>query len=186
MAYVEVEVRDRKGKLLRRIRKRSDSFVRNFMIILYSGLKSIDISIVKQDGTTSIINHDEMFYLVLRADAGAGDTNKGILVGSGTKEFDVNDYSLESKIPHGTGPGQLSYGPVSIEGLFDDGAKLYFRIIRTFTNNSGSSITVAEVGLAVNGYGEYPLIARDLLPSPVSVPDGSTLTVRYIIQYTYA
>jgi len=186
MVYVEVEVRDRNGRLLKRIRKRSDSFVRNFMLMLFIGFTWGSQNIVKQDGSTVSISASADIGEVFYVRGKSGESNYGILVGSGTKSFSIDDYSLESKIPHGTSPGQLSYGESSIEGLFDDGTKLYFRVIRTFTNNSGSSITVSEVGLASKGNGNYPLIARDLLPSPVSVPDGSTLTVRYIIQYTYA
>jgi hypothetical protein len=60
---------------------------------------------------------------------------------------------------------------------------------RTFTNNSGATITVKEVGLLVKkqdstGVSRSWLAARDVLPSPVDVPDGATLTIRYVVKIT--
>jgi hypothetical protein len=63
-------------------------------------------------------------------------------------------------------------------------------LIRTFTNSSGSAITVSEIGLSVRikaAYMDtwaYILIARDLASPPISVPNGSTLTLRYLLNTT--
>jgi uncharacterized membrane protein YczE len=68
-----------------------------------------------------------------------------------------------------------------------------FRVIRTFTNNTSSPITVYEIGLAIANayniggttiYTYYFLIARDVLSSPQTIPAGATLTVRYIFKVT--
>ena len=184
--YIEVEVRDRSGKLVKKYRQPAKSWVRNFMTILYVALSYTSMNGTKQDGSSAYISINWNLSDTLRVNAPAGDDNYGILVGSGTKAFDINDYSLDNKIPHGTGSGQLLYGEVTIESIVDDGEKLYLRIIRVFSNNSGGSITVAEVGLASYSSNTYLLIARDVLPTAISVPNGSTLTVRYIIQYQYS
>jgi hypothetical protein len=66
-----------------------------------------------------------------------------------------------------------------------------FRVVRGFTNGSGGTITVKEIGLVIANQKEgltlYNfLMARDVLGSPQDVPDGSTLTIRYRIYVSYA
>jgi len=184
-AYIEIEVRDKNGKIIHRHRQPARSWVKNFMKILRGALAYANISVTKQDGSSYTIGSDTSIGSTLGATAGSGADAGGIMVGNGSKAFDVEDYCLESKIPHGNEAGKLAYGEVTVESLVDDGQKLYFRVIRTFTNNSGGDITVSEVGLATI-HVAHPLIARDLLETPVTVPNGGTLTVRYIIQYQYA
>ncbi|RLG80404.1 MAG: hypothetical protein DRO40_11225 [Thermoprotei archaeon] len=186
VAYIELEVRDKNGKLIKKHRQPAHSWVKNFMNILRYGFANHDVPCTKQDGSTVSITINASLGWFLRVTAGAGDDSHGLMVGNGSKAFEVDDYSLDSKIPHGSNANQLVYGETTVENVVDDGSKLYFRIIRTFSNNSGSSITVTEVGLAVAGADNKPLIARDVLDSPVTVPNGGTLTVRYIIQYQYA
>jgi len=114
-------------------------------------------------------------------------------VGGSDAVFSKNDYSLGSKISHGTGSGQLLYGASTFETVTDTDTTSYFRITRVFTNNSGASVTVKEIGIVImhsivsdsTSYTAYFLIVRDVLTSPSSVPDGATLTVRYKIQISY-
>lgn len=184
-AYIEIEVRDKNGKIIHRHQQPARSWVKNFMKILLCGLGATNVTVTKQDGSSGTIGYSTAIADVLSVKAGSGDHTWGIIVGNGSKAFDVEDYCLESKIPHGNESGKLAYDEVTVESLIDDGQKLYFRVIRTFTNNSGGDITVSEVGLATY-HGVHPLIARDLLETPATVPNGGTLTVRYIIQYQYA
>jgi hypothetical protein len=96
---------------------------------------------------------------------------------------------LGALIGHGTGSGQLSYGATVVESLTKNSV-WYFRIIRTFTNNSGATVTVREVGLYVRlGLATSPyyyscMLARDVPTPPITVPNGSTLTLRYIISHS--
>jgi hypothetical protein len=113
----------------------------------------------------------------------------GLVVGSGTASNTVGTYALQSLISHGTGSGQLSYGSHTFEDLVVSGSTIYFRIIRTFTNNSGASITVNEIGLYARvqdsgGTARIFCIARDVLSTGVTVDNGKTLTVRYILSVT--
>lgn len=56
----------------------------------------------------------------------------------------------------------------------------YARVTRAFTNSTGSSIDVNEVGVYQTALSDtYLMIARDVFPSPVTVINGSTLTVNY-------
>jgi hypothetical protein len=126
----------------------------------------------------------------LNVNAPVNDANYGIRVGSGSTTPTANDYNLANPIAHGTGSGQLLYGATTIESVVvDENNRTSFRIIRTFSNSSGATVTVREIGLSVKwyrpGYGyTYALLARDVLSSAVDVPDGATLTVRYILSTT--
>jgi hypothetical protein len=117
----------------------------------------------------------------------AGNDNYGILVGSDDTAVDIQDYSLNTKIAHGTGAGQLQYGAETYDYGGSDPNK-YAKILRTFTNGSGNDVTVKEVGLAVyprtNSTSYYVLITRDILPSPVTIVDGDNMPVEIYLRTT--
>jgi len=106
----------------------------------------------------------------------------GIVVGTGTTPPTVSDYSMETKITHGTGAGQLSYAAETVPTApTTSGTKRYFEHQRQFTNNSGAQITVNEIGIIGRQFSAayYFLICRDVLASGVDVPNTKVLTVKY-------
>lgn len=116
----------------------------------------------------------------------AADASFGILVGTDDSEFCSDDYCLYSLIAHGNGAGQFAYtsqgAPVTVYNSGDDTWSTTHK--RIFNNNSGSEITVKETGLGYRGasmLNYYPLMARDVLDTPVAVPNGAQLTVEYTI-----
>jgi hypothetical protein len=204
---VEVELRDRNGKIIYKKRFRSKSFVSNFLKILrtisygYTGATSATMYFTSYSaGIKDHSGNDVLFPIFaenktdpsyfFNLNAPASDANYGIRVGSGSTSPTADDYNLANPIAHGTGSGQLVYGATTIETVVVEGSsRTYFRIIRTFSNSSGATVTVREIGLSVKwsrptvGY-YYALLARDVLSSAVDVPDGATLTVRYILSTT--
>jgi hypothetical protein len=200
-AVIEYEVRDKNGKLIEKGKFPAKSWVGNIV-----GLLSAIISTWTSAGSgyyvvntrsdlTDIGGTARGVYLgsgstaTLGGCAQAGDTTGGIVVGSSDTPVSLSQYSLGALIPHGTGSGQLTYGATNVESLSKDTTWL-FRIVRTFSNNSGASVTVKEIGLYVRlGMGSSPyyyscMLARDVPTSPISVPNGSTLTIRYIISHS--
>jgi hypothetical protein len=131
-----------------------------------------------------------IYYFNLSTLADTGDVSQGIIVGTSDTSNNLTTYALGGKISHGTGSGQLVYGAESIEDVTNpSGNDLQFRITRTFTNNSGVTVTVKEVGLLIKKWdtsltSRSFLAARDVLPSAVDVPDGATLTIRYVVKIT--
>jgi hypothetical protein len=124
--------------------------------------------------------------------AADNDDTYGIVVGSGTATVTPTDYSLASKIPHGTGSGQLDYDTHTVASSLTSSSS-YVEISRVFVNRSGGDVVVREVGLMARNYyksaaGVYSdvkfLVARDVLPSPVRVKNLGSLTVRYRISLT--
>jgi len=111
-----------------------------------------------------------------------GDDTHGILIGSGTKAVDYNDYRLDSKIPNGVGSGKMLYLTCTIEPTYVSGNLAFFRISRSFLNASGGDIYVRELGVAAHQADPYTdvLLIRDLMPE-TKVQDGYTFNASYTI-----
>jgi hypothetical protein len=201
----ELEVRDKNGKLLSQRKAPARSWLKAFITILKgefatrngANVGNGNVTVVDETGTArSYPIHSSSAYntnlMNLSTLGDAADVTQGIIVGTSDTPNGLTTYALGGKIAHGTGSGQLLYGAESIEDVTNpSGNDLQFRITRTFTNNSGSTITVKEVGLLIKKLDPTAtsrsfLAARDVLPSAVDVPDGATLTIRYVVKITVA
>lgn len=184
----EIEVRDKHGNVIKKLKKKSESLLTNFLQILGRLFGNANQSFYARDGVAYAPTYDHGDYASILAPEGNDDY--GVLVGTGTTPVTASDYDLASPITHGTGAGQLQHGAMSYEAPSVSGSVTTWRNSRTFTNGSGADITVNEIGLAILYYGASPmttfyvLIARDVLATPVTVPDGATLTVRYSFKVT--
>jgi len=127
------------------------------------------------------------FYTTTRwkCNGAAGD-NLGPVVGSGTTAVTIDDYKLDTQITHGTGSGQLSFGAVSFNAPQTSGQTRSFEVVRQFTNGSGGTVTVREIGLHMNNEPSsyFYLCLRDVLASAIDVENTKVLTVTYKIQAT--
>jgi len=191
--YVEVTVKDKNGKTIKYHKQRSHSFVANFLDIIANGFvntgsgASIVYDFTSVAGTTSgTINTPFL-------NAGSGNSSYGIVVGTGTTPPTALDYKLENQIANGTGSGQLEYGSHSFNPssgtVATSGNTSSIQISRQFTNGSGTSITVSEVGMITivnntSGTQYYVLIVHDLLSSPITVANLSVLQITYTISIT--
>jgi hypothetical protein len=197
-AVIEYEVRDKDGKLIEKGKFPAKSWVGNIIRLLNALWKvwTTTASYSKYTYTTPSVLLDTTntarplkLYTESASNVGgaapAGDTSAGILLGTSDTPVSLGQYNLLGLITHGTGAGQLSYGATVVEDLTID-TTYFFRIIRTFTNNSGGTITVREIGLFLKPIEQSFMFARDVPPSPISIPAGSTLTVRYIISHSLA
>jgi len=163
-AYITIEVKDKNGNIIKRHKQRSYSFVSNFL----SGLDCL-----WQATSAKTSAYLGWYY--------------GLLIGTGTTPPSPKDTSLTNLIGNGTGSGQMQYPSSPIFGsVIVSGNTSSFTIQSTITNNSGASITVTEVGLnaqtglnCMNG-----LMTHDLLSNPVTVPNGTAITVTYTISVT--
>jgi hypothetical protein len=110
-----------------------------------------------------------------------GQDTRGIVIGSGTTSPTRTDYTLQSKIPHGTGTGQIYYNRQTYELLTD----YSFRLNREFTN-AGSDLSVAEAGLQyitnIGGTAYAILLLRDTF-TPIAVTAGNGIRVRYTFSF---
>ena len=199
--YWEIEVKDKNGKVISKKQASAKSWLVAFITLLKGQFAvsadaqtgTNNVSVVDEGGTgrnfPPFITYGTNSFSCLGA---AANVNEGIVVGSGNTANLITTYMLTSKILHGSTSGLLLYGASSIEDVTNpSGNDLQFRITRTFTNNTGATVTVKEIGIigrccATGVVLRNFMIARDVLPSPTDVPDGATLTIRYVAKITVA
>jgi len=185
-AYLKIRVIDENGKCTYYRRYRSRSFVIGFLNVIFSNLSGQGVTNINTSGTQYTTTYGDSIYI----NDSSNDNSYGIQIGTGTTTPSIVDSRLSALITNGTGAGQMQYGGVNVTGAVTNTSNNtgYITVTRTFTNNSGASITVSEVGLVAwagnwNGVsGQYYLIIHDLLPTPITVPNGSSLSISYEIQ----
>jgi len=204
----EVEVRDKDGRLLKREKGVSRSLLKNFIVALRALMRGTVqtgtgyLGTGGAEGTVKdLTGADQTIWGGYREGTNtyaggwplainAPDNNDayGIVVGKGETPVSPEDYALDDKIAHGTGAGQLDYGAHTFEDVLVEDKVSKFRVSRTFSNVSGASITVKEIGIIAWCYWRDSasvhkdvkfLIVRDVLATPTTIPDGASLNVRY-------
>lgn len=115
------------------------------------------------------------------------DSNQGIWIGTGSTAEDFDDFELDTKIDHGSAAGELRYWDMLEPKQEWDVPTRQWTITnrRYFTNHSGGSISVAEMGMVGKFYvyatGYYGMMARDVLGAPVAVGDEELFMAEYQI-----
>ena len=200
--FYELEVRDKEGRIISSRREKSRSLLRNFALLVRTLLAGniagvitgsnfdVKVSVTKRDGSTfsfpSLMYSGEAENAPAAMEAAAMERNDnyGVIVGAGTAAVTKHDYDLASQYKDGIEANQLLHGKTTVEDVDGTEAESVWRVIRTFTNESGATITVREIGLAVLCQGNYVLIARDVLSTPEDIPAAASLTVRYVFKVT--
>jgi hypothetical protein len=173
--YIEWELLDPKGRIVKRGKQPMKSWVKQWIQSLYVYWNNTGLSMVQTSGSSTNVTPSAYWYV----NAAAGVTDYGIVVGSSDTPVTKDDYKLGSRIAHGSGTGQLMYGAVSIDAPTTYSTGYLIRVIRVFTNNSSADVTVKEIGLYCYLGGYYLCIIRDVLSTPVTIPSGYSWTVRY-------
>jgi len=185
-AYLKIKIIDENGKCLYYRRYRSRSFVIGFLNDFFATMAGQTITNTNTSDTSYTVSTIDQTIV----QANSNNSAFGIQIGTGTTTPSITDSSLSLLIANGTGAGQMQYGGVNVTGAVTNTSNNtgYITVTRTFTNNSGSSITVSEVGIvawsgnATGQSNQYYLIIHDLLPTPITVPNGSSLSISYEIQ----
>ena len=118
--------------------------------------------------------------------AAANDATQGIIVGTGLTVPDKDNVALTSKIAHGSSSGQLSHGAVNVNAITAITGGYRLTIDRDFTNNSGATITVNEIGMLMNvrdtsNVVKDVLILHDLIT--VAILNTVTKTLKYHLDF---
>jgi hypothetical protein len=177
--YIEWELKDPKGRVVKRGKQPMKSWVKQWLQILYLQFASTSFSVTDTGGTSRNTIYSSVPAMSLNA--GSGVSTYGIVVGTSDTPVTRDDYKLGSQISHGTGVSQLTYGAMSLDAPVTYSTGYLLRTVRVFTNNSSDSVTVKEVGIyctaTTSGY--YFCLIRDVLSTPVTIPNGYSWTVRY-------
>jgi len=211
-AFLELEVRDKEGKVIQRHRQRSHSWVRNAYNLMFCQLAAKDADddtfeagklnikdtggLVRSGAYPLYIAHSATISVDVAGNRGyralAGGDTYGILIGTGTGAESFEDFELGTQIADGTGVGELSHVESEAHSITWTVGTLTLKneLVRYFNNNSGGSIGVNEVGLAAYGAvggstAHKWLNARDKLGATVTIPDTGQLKVTYTISLVY-
>jgi hypothetical protein len=201
-ATLTIIVRDKDGNVIKRYKQKSHSPTSNFIGLMlpvsYYGALNVCWTLTTTSNTTfkyvpannSCANGNFNFINY----PGNGDNYNvyliNIMVGSGTQSNPYNTYNLASPIANGSGTGKLLYSSPTIPtNITINGNQAYFIVSQTFTNQSGGTITISEVGLIIsitvsqtneNGRGSGNILTwYDVLSSPISVGSGQSTAIYY-------
>ena len=199
--YVEYDLVDMDGRVVRRGRQLSHSFllqwIKYFSRFLYTTVNTNPptTSVIDVTGTSRTIPHTgsaSFYYHVPGFWATVGQSDRGIVVGSGSTPNTADTYKLDSLISHGTAAGQLQYGDESVTDVTEVSPGVFEAVLsRPFTNVGGVDVVVRECGIYASIYDTFPsaryfCVLRDLLnpPDGVTVPDSYGIIIRYRFRMT--
>lgn len=112
-------------------------------------------------------------------------TDEGIQVGTDdTFPTGWKNLVLPGVIPNGSGVGELTQGSMVIGTAAIIDGNVDWDMYRDFTNNSGATITVKEIGIYCQNQSYSMLIARDILDAAVDVLNTDVLRTYYIWRTT--
>lgn len=207
-ASIGIVCRDHDGETVSEREEPAHSFTRNFGKGVYASFlrSAVSGAYLNTSGSTvaAFIRHNyknaSWTYTSyasgwLLHPAGAG-IYRGVVVGSSGAGFDIGQYNLQSPISHGVAAGNLQYGAQMYPSVVvaEDQSAISLVLAREFGNVSGSDVTIAEVGLigyppetTTPEYAKYSphttvLLTRDVLDTPVVVPDGGVVGVSHILR----
>lgn len=194
-AIIKTEVKDDKGIIVHEDEHDANSFVIAFLDMLYGGMGQVVVGIPDTSNTSRAVSYGGSTGLSYQVPmknfnvlGGVADNTYGIVVGTGSAAVTITDYKLGTIIVNGTGSGQLNYLTTSVTAPLTSGSSRSFKIVRSFTNQSGANITVNEVGL----YGISYIASQvflcyfcfDRTLNTFTINNGNTGTVTYTIQIT--
>jgi hypothetical protein len=163
----------------------SHSYLIGFLQLLYTPLSQTSVTFKDINGLTKTGSTRSTNF---QMDGAAGNTNLGIVAGTGTTAVAQTDYHLQTLIAQGSGSGQLSYGSETFTQAQTVGSTTSFTTSRTLANNSGASITINEIGIYAYFYSGgscYICIIRDVLASGQTIESGHNLTITYTFATTH-
>jgi len=202
IATLTIIVRDKDGKVIKRYKQKSHSPTANFIGLM------LPLTWYKETGNswtfTNTSNSEYSYAPTITGNGGgiiypnSGYNNNdyivNILVGSGSQSNSYNAYNLNAPISNGSGTGQLIYSTLSTPtNITINGNEAYFIISQSYTNQSGATITISEVGIILNLITEAAssyspststvvgntLVWYDVLSSPISVGNGQNVVIYY-------
>jgi len=201
---VSLELKDRNGNVKERREFYSKSWVKNYIKTWCADITGWTVKIYDKNGNlvdyhgyitesytkecpSSVGCYECIKQKVRSANVGGSDS-AGILIGTGDTPWDKDQYCLANQI---TGD-VVTHGNMEVEDGTEGEVEPYVRLKRTFTNNSGSDITIKEVGLFFNYYllttteTNYSyMVIRDVLETPMTLLSGGTITIKYEIFIIY-
>lgn len=175
----------------------SDGWMLPFAKMWYNSMVNANVNGTGQvsnqdiDGDSVPVNfYDNNITGVPTIASGVG-TTYGIRVGTGSTLITADDYTVEGKIAHGVGAGQLNHaetvGTATVSVIGNTASTSFSRV---FTNNSGGAITIGNYGLVSRNFSGYigdenrrMLIIKKLTGS-ILLNNGESVSIAHNIELT--
>jgi hypothetical protein len=200
-ATITFRITDSNGTVIKEWTEPAHSFTENFALFIYALWANTSAVLTDVAGYQLSVNGASGGTMAITAPS--GNTSYGIVIGSGATAGSTPSpfrNNLVAEIPQGTSSGQIQYGAVSVSTVSVSGQTSSFTISRSFTNVSGATINVTEIGIIayLTGWNmsassggspvavssDYVLIAYDIPSSAIAIQNGQTLTVTYTFSVT--
>ncbi|MHA1614180.1 MAG: hypothetical protein ACTSYJ_05000 [Candidatus Thorarchaeota archaeon] len=201
-AKIVIKVKDEEENVVSKSEFPANSFLLNFMRMLYTVFTASPITAKDTNGNDVSMKltrvQKTQTYTVeyktlqkqyeqagFHAWAIKEDDTHGILIGIGTETVTPNDYQMSNKIPNGLESGKMLYLESSVGDLVVVGNSAHIELKRSFLNYSGATITLTEIGLAVKQFSPEAniLVIRDQI-EPTDVQNNYGVDVSYVIEVT--
>jgi hypothetical protein len=196
--YLTIIVRDKEGNVIKRYKQKSHSPTSNFIGIMmpatYYATTGNDWTYITTSNSTfsyGIGMSCPCFGIIYPNNTTQhNDYIVNILVGSGSQSNPYNAYNLNAPISNGSGTGKLIYStPNTPTSIAINGSQAYFIVSQSYTNQSGGTVNITEVGIVINLYANgvggsvnytgQVLVWYDVLSSPISIDNGQQVVIYY-------
>jgi len=184
-AYYTVELRNNKGKTLKRKKYKSHSFLKQFAQMLYCILGTTfnsscpSQSVLDVNGAARTYPYCTQAFNVTVPTCDINLTTAGIVIGTGSTANTVDTYKLASLLTSGISVLRTERIAPSVSDN-----SITFGLKKEFRNLTGSTQYISEVGIYARaddsgGAIRDFCIVRDVLPEPIEFPNGYILTITY-------
>jgi hypothetical protein len=195
--YLTIEVIDEKGKVLKRLKRRSHTATRNMYnmffahkanVVCYDTAYTASKFSARQD-TGAAWGQNNYGVRFCKNPITAKQDTWGILVGATNAAFEWSQYQLQAKISNGASTGKIYYHAHASSyatSVWASGTRTWsWNLSRVLGNYASTPITIKEMAwlpdIAIGGWTFRAMLYRDVLTSPVTVPAGDLVKVGYTI-----
>jgi len=174
LVTISGEVRNHAGALLKILPEApANSFVQQFIDLLYRHFSSASFVAKRITGADS--DYQESAY-TFNCAATVGEDEWGIVIGDDDTPVSMADFVLLGPLTT-----DIVFSSVTVSEPVTDGTKRCFDVVRTFTNNTGATLSIKEVGLYCYGASASNFHCIDRTLYAVDVNSGASLSLRYRI-----
>jgi len=164
------------GKVIKRYPwKRANSLLKAFIQVLITQMSEAN-QVIKDTGG---VDRNGGGYSYNFACGTGVQTDQGIVIGTGTTAVTMTDHKLETQVTTNIVHQQQTYAAES-----PDTSTWRVATSRGFINNTGSTLSIKEVGLYVYFSSNLYRVCIDRTLYAVDVSNGATLTLTYRLTVT--
>lgn len=169
------------GKHTKHTKQICNSYVAQIIDILRVSFAGATSAVIDTASASQNITEANSYISV---GGGVNDNTRGIQVGTGTAATTITTRVMQTLIVGGNGASQLAYGVNSTTQAATSGTTRSVTMSRVFTNNSGASITIQEVGIYFQGGASGFVFLMERTLSVQAILNTASATATYTIGVT--